>query len=122
MTTESILISSLVVACISFTITVTGIFAPLREWLGDLHEKVDHLVHCPYCFSHYVAAVYLACFDVGLITISRLWIFNYIFSIFALVAISSLAHYVMIRAYEPIAKNTAMRKLERLKRDKAKQN
>jgi hypothetical protein len=56
------------VACIAWTITHEDIFRELREWCVTRSEacrrtvqrKFFYLFTCEYCFSHYVAAFFIA--------------------------------------------------------------
>lgn len=108
-------VAALVCAAISFTITVTSIFQWLRERLGSYHEKLDQLLHCPWCLGHYVIAVFLLTSNLDLIPVSNQWIYNFLFTLFYMVCIGGLVHYVLLRAYEPVAKVAAIRKLEKMK-------
>ena len=102
---------------ISHTVTFTSIFKPLRERLGAFHEKLDELLHCPFCFNMWVTiVVVLATPGEFLVNLqifswsSILWIF--LLSIFSAQAVAGLLHFVLIRAYTPIAKQQARRKLK----------
>jgi hypothetical protein len=52
------------VACIAWTVTHEELFAELRDWCDQKHQrckalyqrKFFYLFTCEYCFSHYVAA------------------------------------------------------------------
>lgn len=104
----------LVIASISYTIAWTGIFEPVREVLGRIHPKVDSLLHCPYCLSHWVAAAVLGVLG------PEYWLIGYnvvsfLITVFAATGFSGLAHFVMLRAYEPVAKREVTRTLERLR-------
>jgi hypothetical protein len=48
---------ALVTMGISHTIARERIFAPLRDRLGGKETWLGYLVSCPYCLSHWVAAV-----------------------------------------------------------------
>src|SRR3954470_7940111 len=48
---------SLVVMGLSHTIARERIFAPVRARLGGKETWLGYLVSCPYCLSHWVAAV-----------------------------------------------------------------
>lgn len=100
---------SLCIACVSYTIAVSGVFKPVREYASGFHPKIDELIHCPYCVSHYVAFIMWIIIGIDVFTIM------YLVDVFASIALSSLCHYVMLRAYEPLSKLAAQRKIERLK-------
>jgi len=48
---------SLVMMGLSHTIARERLFAPLRERLGGKQTWLGYLVSCPYCVSHWIAAV-----------------------------------------------------------------
>jgi len=54
---ETILYPSLATASISFTVTETKIFLPLREWLRKNNKFLGTLFNCGYCFGHWIAFV-----------------------------------------------------------------
>lgn len=114
---EKFLILTLAIASVSFTVTVTGIFKPVREKVGKIHSKIDELLHCPYCFGHWVtfATVY---FTGTPYTFTR-WGFyspfaDFLISCFAIMGAVGIVHHVLLRAYEPVAKSATKRKLENL--------
>ena len=61
-------ILALPVACVAWTVTHEEVFREPREWCRDrsqncqslLRRKFFYLFTCEYCFSHYVAALFLA--------------------------------------------------------------
>lgn len=110
---------ALCAACISYTICCTSIFKPLREWLSKFHPKLEELIHCPYCFSHYVILVImLTTHNVvdKLAHISHYLIYDFIFTWFCIVCITSLLHYVMLRTYKPVIDYMVDRELEKLQK------
>lgn len=114
---EYIFYVALCAACISYTICYASIFRSFREWLSKFHEKLEELIHCPYCFSHYVIlTIMLTTEDFGkyLLPISRFTVYNFIFTWFCIVCITSLLHYVMLRSYKPIIEYMMDRKLQKL--------
>jgi hypothetical protein len=56
---EQILLLSTATASIAFTMTKTPVFNWARS-LVDGSEQLAHLWSCPYCMSHWVAALLLA--------------------------------------------------------------
>jgi hypothetical protein len=52
---ENVLFLSLVTASISFSVTETKLFKPLREWVKEKSEFLGALLSCGYCFGHWVA-------------------------------------------------------------------
>jgi len=101
----------LAVSSITFTIAVTSIFESIRVRVSNIHPKLEELIHCPYCLSAYVSFLLLS---IG-------WIFNivpythgfieFIFDIFAVMAGVGILHYPILRAYEPILREHARKKL-----------
>lgn len=93
----------LALASISFTLSSSGVFASIRQRLSKFHPKIDELIHCPYCMSHWIGVLFIPEIN-GRNLISKL------IGYFAMICISGLCHYVLLRAYEPVAKA----KLQRL--------
>ena len=102
---------SLASAAISFTITTTSIFKWLRELISPIHHKFEELIHCPWCLSHYVSLVLVIVFlrEFPIIYMILLW--------FAIQGLVGLFHYVLLRAYEPVARAMAQRMIEKLRKD-----
>jgi len=46
---------SLVTASVAFTLSETGAFAGLREWLRRRHAWLGKLASCGYCLGHWIA-------------------------------------------------------------------
>lgn len=51
---------SFVTASISFTISETKLFEPLRNFLSDKSVALGNLFNCGYCFGHWVAFLLVA--------------------------------------------------------------
>lgn len=109
------LMISLASAAISFTITTTSIFKWLRELISPIHHKFEELIHCPWCLSHYITLTSLfflfydtVCFDINLLV-------HFILNFFFIQGVIGLIHYVLLRAYEPVAKAMVSRELKKLK-------
>jgi lipid-A-disaccharide synthase-like uncharacterized protein len=119
----NIFILALVVASISFTVTTTSMFLWLREAVSTIHKKIEELIHCPYCLGHWVTFIVLFCvptrFIIEVLKPENIGcrIFNFLFTTFAIMGMVALLHYVMLRAYEPVAKAMMMRELEKLEED-----
>jgi len=114
---SNILLAAFCCAAISFTVTVTSIFSWLRELLSKIHPKVEELMFCPWCFNHYVVIVLLLTSNIRLVVVSDWGIYNFLFTLFVIVGLSGLIHYVLLRAYEPIHKAAIQRKLDKLNKD-----
>ena len=101
-------------AAISFTITVTGMFKWFRELVSPIHYKIEELVHCPWCLGHWVVFVIMLTARIPLIEITDLYLYNWLFTAFAIMAPIGLIHYVLLRAYEPVAKAMIQRRIDKL--------
>lgn len=112
---EAILLLSLIVASISFTITVTSIFEWFRELLSLIHPKVEQLIHCPYCLGHYIT-IFIVLFTDKYVIFTGNYIYDVILTIFCVMGTVAVLHYIILRAYEPIAKIHAMREIEKKKK------
>ena len=66
---------SLVTAAISFTITETKLFKPLREWMKKRVQLLGELLSCGYCFGHWVAFALVAIYKVKLF--ESWWLLDY---------------------------------------------
>lgn len=108
-------------ASISFTMTYTSIFKWFRELLSKIHPKVEELVNCPWCFNHWVTIVMLFVAEIDLLPLTKYTVVNFLFTLFVLTTISGLIHYVLLRAYEPVAKLAAARHLEKLRSKQSEQ-
>lgn len=106
-----LIVAALCCASISFTITTTSIFKGFRDWFGNFHSKLDELINCPWCFNHYVVFIYMCIFNIDGYNTDSLPVCISLY--FAIVTLGGLFHYVLIRAYEPIAKRLLERKLKR---------
>jgi len=52
---NNVIYLSFVTAAISFTVTETKIFKPLRQWMKSKSIFLGDLLSCGYCFGHWVA-------------------------------------------------------------------
>lgn len=76
---RNVLIAALPVACVAWTVTQEEVFREIREWFCSVRDnraaawwcrKLAYMPTCPYCFSHYVAALAVFVFDLRLISAS----------------------------------------------------
>lgn len=102
-------------AAISFTITVTGMFKWFRELVSPIHHKIEELVHCPWCLGHWVVFVIMLTARIQPLEITGIYLYDWLFTAFAVMAPIGLIHYVLLRAYEPIAKAMIQRAIDKLK-------
>jgi len=80
----NLLLLSLAVASISITITKSNAMAWFRKSISKLGSLVEELVHCPYCLSHWLAAI-------GVVTWFKGSVCELIVLIMATVTLASLA-------------------------------
>lgn len=104
-------------ASISFTISSTSLFKSIRERVSKLHPKMEELIHCPWCLNHYVVFITLLICDVGLIPFSNITLINFFVTSFVITAISGLIHYVLLRAYKPVAEALIIREIKKLEQE-----
>lgn len=57
---QNVIFLSIVVASLSFTITETKLFLPLREWAKEKNRFFGDLLCCGYCLGHWIAFVLAA--------------------------------------------------------------
>ncbi len=57
---EIIIYLSIVTASISFTVSETKLFKPLREWMKKKNAFLGDLFCCGYCFGHWAAFALVA--------------------------------------------------------------
>ena len=113
-----VVLVALCAASISYTITFAGIFKKVVDWIGSKNEWLDELVHCPYCFGHYVVlTIMLTTSNISkyLLPITSSIVYNFLFTWFAIICVMSMFHYVMLHAYGVIAEIETKRKLKRAK-------
>lgn len=121
-------IMAFVVAAISFTISTTSMFKWLRELVSPIHHKIEELIHCPWCLAHWITFILLWCipssYIIEVVPVIEnslvLRSFNFLFTTFAIIGLVGLLHYVLLRAYEPVAKAMAMRQLEKMQAQRHK--
>jgi len=82
-------------ACVSWTVTHEEVFREPREWLVQCsrtgrawwQRKLCYMLTCEYCFSHYVAAAFIALTDFRLLLED--WR-GYLLAWFGLVAVANI--------------------------------
>jgi len=109
----TLILLSLAVSGISFTITTTAMFTWLRELLSPIHHKLEELVHCPWCLSHWVTFVILIW--APLYRFTGIPFVDFFLTAFSIVGISGTFHYVLLRTYAPIAEAMLRRQLDKMK-------
>ena len=116
-----IILVALCAASISYTISYTSIFLGFREWISKFHHKLEELIHCPYCLCHYVIlTIMFTTNDINskLVPIANNIVYNFLFTWFCIVCITSLLHCVMLIAYRPVMKYMTDRKIAKMQQRK----
>ena len=116
-----IILVALCAASISYTISYTSIFLGFREWISKFHHKLEELIHCPYSLCHYVIlTIMFTTNDISskLVPITNNIVYNFLFTWFCIVCITSLLHCVMLIAYRPVMKYMTDRKIAKIQQRK----
>lgn len=107
---EALIVLALLVASVSFTISITSIFSWLREGVSSVHPKLEELIHCPYCLGHYIAFIALLFTDLDKIPhLTGNVILDFMIAWFCIMTPVALFHHVMLRAYKPVAETMSYR-------------
>ena len=116
-----IILVALCAASISYTISYTSIFLGFRELISKFHHKLEELIHCPYCLCHYVIlTIMFTTNDISskLVPITNNIVYNFLFTWFCIVCVTSLLHCVMLIAYRPVIQYMTDRKIAKIKQRK----
>ena len=116
-----IILVALCAASISYTISYTSIFLGFREWVSKFHHKLEELIHCPYCLCHYVILTIMFTtnnISSKLVPITNNIVYNFLFTWFCIVCITSLLHCVMLIAYRPVMQYMTDRKIAKIQKRK----
>ena len=115
---------SMCAASISFTVTITGIFEGMREWIYKKNDFFGKLFTCPWCFSHYVVAIIFACsyHSIPMFPIFEYRWMNVLFTLFLILTMVGYWHKMLLLGYEPVQKIKAQRLINKLKEEKLKEN
>ena len=116
-----IVLVALCAASISYTISYTSIFLGFREWISKFHHKLEELIHCPYCLCHYIIlTIMFTTNDISskLVPIANNIVYNFLFTWFCIVCVTSLLHCVMLIAYRPVIQYMTDRKIAKIQQRK----
>lgn len=108
------------VASISFTVTISGIFEPLREWIYSKSKFFGQLITCPWCFGHYPTFIIVFIFGIY-IPLSNYSLINYLFTCFSIIGVTGIWYKILLTAFDPVLKIKAQREINKLKEQKAKE-
>ena len=116
-----IILVALCAASISYTISYTSIFLGFREWISKFHHKLEELIHCPYCLCHYIIlTIMFTTNDISskLVPIANNIVYNFLFTWFCIICVTSLLHCVMLIAYRPVMQYMTDRKIAKIQQRK----
>ena len=116
-----IILVALCAASISYTISYTSIFLGFREWISKFHHKLEELIHCPYCLCHYIILTIMFTtnnISSKLVPIANNIVYDFLFTWFCIVCVTSLLHCVMLIAYRPVIQYMTDRKIAKIKQRK----
>lgn len=85
-------------ASISYTITMTELFAPVRAWTQKLGHMMGYLFTCFYCMSHWVVIAAVLIYQPRLIKSGSL-VCDLIVSTFFTITISALVCGLLFRVF-----------------------
>jgi len=72
---DNISFLSIVTASVSFTVTETKLFKPLRDWIAGKNSFFGKLLNCGYCFCHWAALILVIIYKPRLFEF--LWLLDY---------------------------------------------
>lgn len=78
---EQAIYLSMATASISFAVTELKLFAPLREWARKKGDWLGAVIHCGYCFGHWVALALVFMFRPTLF--GTWWLLDYLLATLA---------------------------------------
>lgn len=121
MEATTLLLLALAVSSASFTISTTSIFKGFREKVSSYHHKLEELIHCPWCLSHWITFLLLIMHG-NWLSLTGGGLIDFLLTTFAITCISGLCHYVLLRAYEPVAKALVERQIQKIKEAQKRKN
>lgn len=88
---------SMCVSTISFTITKSRFFSPLRNWVFMRNERLGKLLRCTYCMSHWVAAFFVILLYIysPVIMVTSVLFIDAIITIFAIIGLATMITGIM---------------------------
>ena len=113
-----ILIISLFLSSVSFTIATSVVFEKFRNWVKSKNESWGKMINCPHCLSHWIlfGTLSITYFSFTPVEIfSNFFIANLIVTYFAIICLSSIFHFILLRAYLVKADSAFLSSKEALK-------
>jgi len=85
------------VSTVSFTITKSKFFSPLRYWINKRNERLGSLFSCSYCMSHWVAAFFVVLLYIysPLMMVTNVLVIDITITIFAIIALATIITGIM---------------------------
>ncbi len=99
---EQIIYLAFVTASLSFTITETKLFLPIRERVKRKSSFFGELISCGYCFGHWLAFALVAVYRSRLF--ESWWLLDYFLTALVIAWLSGLQWVVMCWLMEKIGK------------------
>lgn len=99
---EEVLYLSVVSASITFTVTETKIFRPIREWTERKSRFLGEMLCCGYCFGHWVAFALVAIYRPRLV--GAWWPLDYLLTALVVAWFAALQWVVMCWLMEKAGK------------------
>ncbi len=99
---REVIFLSLVTASISFTVTETKSFQPLRGWLKKKGGFLGSLFACGYCFGHWVAFALVAAYRPKLF--DYWWVLDYFVTALVIAWLGAFQWIVMCWLMEKVGK------------------
>lgn len=93
---------SFITASISFTVTETKIFKPVREWVKGKNAFLGELISCGYCFGHWVAFILVAMYRPKLFDVP--WLLDYFSAALVIAWLAAFQWAVMCWLMEKVGK------------------
>jgi len=99
---EKVFYLSLVAASLSFTVTETKLFRPLREWAKGKNPFLGELLSCGYCFGHWIAFALVAIYQPRLF--HSWWLLDYFCTAIVIAWLSAFMWALMCWQMEKVGK------------------
>ena len=99
---KNVLFLSIVTASISFTVTESKLFKPLREWLKKTSSFLGDLCSCGYCFGHWIAFILVAIYKPRMF--AYWWLLDYFLTALVIAWFSGIQWVLMCWLMEKIGK------------------
>ena len=99
---NTVIYLSLVTASISFTVTETKLFKPVREWTKRKNTFIGELISCGYCFGHWVAFALVAIYQPKFFELW--WLLDYFFTALVIAWFAAFQWVLMCWLFEKTGK------------------